>query len=174
LNCLIYTGAQEREMDELIVAVDGGEFRRAMSHFASGVTVVTTEHAGTAYGMTVASFASLSLDPPLVVVCIEKNTSAHDMIAEAEKFGVSILSDAQGEISRRFASKVDDRFEGVSIRRGRLELPLIEGALVAIECRLYESLPGGDHTIYVGEVVGTHFGAGEPLIYFRGDYRKLR
>src|SRR6188472_2949044 len=100
--------------------IDDARFKEAMSHFASGVTVVTTEHDGTPYGMTVASFASLSLRPPLVIVCVEKSVKSHDAIAAAGKFGVSILAGDQADLSNRFASKIDDKFEGVDVRRGEL------------------------------------------------------
>src|SRR5437868_14181055 len=111
------------------MAIDEAAFKLAMSHFASGVTVVTTEHAGRPYGMTVASFASLSLRPPLVLICIEKSVKTHEAIVAAGKFAVSILSSAQGDISSRFASRSDDTFSGVQIDRRQLGVPLIADAL---------------------------------------------
>ncbi|HWW61688.1 MAG TPA: flavin reductase family protein, partial [Thermoanaerobaculia bacterium] len=90
--------------------IDDAGFRQALSHFASGVTVVTTEHEGKPYGMTVASFASLSLHPPLVLVCIAKNAKSHDAIDAARVFGVSILGAHQADLSGRFAAKIDDKF----------------------------------------------------------------
>src|SRR6266849_3321053 len=132
------------------MAIDEAAFKSAMSHFASGVTVVTTEHGGRPYGMTVASFASLSLHPPLVLVCIERSVKTHDAIAASGKYGVSILSSAQADISSKFASRSDDKFNGVELIEGDLDVPLIAGALTAIECRLYDQLPGGDHTIFIG------------------------
>jgi flavin reductase (DIM6/NTAB) family NADH-FMN oxidoreductase RutF len=153
--------------------IDEAGFKQAMSFFASGVTIVTTEHEGKPYGMTVASFASLSLHPPLVVVCIEKNVKSHDAIAASGRFGVSILDQAQAEVSGRFASKVDNKFEGIDVRRGELDVPLIEGALCAIECRVQEQFPGGDHTIFVGEVVDAQTTDGTPLVYYRSGYRAL-
>src|SRR5436190_9475537 len=98
--------------------IDDASFKAAMSHFASGVTIVTTEHEGKQFGMTVASFASLSLHPPLVLVCVEKVVKTHDAIAAAGKFGVSILSQEQAEISSKFASRRDDKFDGVDLARG--------------------------------------------------------
>lgn len=155
--------------------IDDAQFKLAMSHFASGVTVVTTEHDGTLYGMTVASFASLSLRPPLVLVCIEKNVKSHDAIAAAGKFGVNILSSLQAEVSGRFASKqVEDRFAGVAHRAGAgLGVPLLDGAICSLECRVYAQLPGGDHSIFVGEVSSMQTGDGEPLVYYRSGYRAL-
>jgi flavin reductase (DIM6/NTAB) family NADH-FMN oxidoreductase RutF len=153
--------------------IDDAQFKLAMSHFASGVTVVTTEHEGRPYGMTVASFASLSLHPPLVVICIERNVKTHEAIAAAGTFGVSILAQTQADVSNRFASKSDDKFSGVATRRGELGIPLIEGAICSLECRVTDSLPGGDHTIFVGEVVDARTSDAAPLVYFRSGYRAL-
>lgn len=154
--------------------IDDAHFRLALSHFASGVTVVTTQYDGKPYGMTVASFASLSLHPPLVLVCIERSVKTHDAIAAAGKYGVSILNSEQAEISSKFASRSDDKFAGVELVPGDLSVPLIAGALTAIECRLYDQLPGGDHTIFIGEVLSIHTRDGNPLLYFRSGYREMR
>ena len=153
--------------------IDEAQFKAAMSHFASGVTVVTTEHEGKPYGMTVASFASLSLRPPLVVVCIEKSVKSHDAIAAAGKFGVSILGADQADVSNRFASKVEDKFEGMSVTQGELGVPLVDNAICALECRVHDQLPGGDHTIFVGEVTSASMRDAAPLVYFRSGYRAL-
>ena len=158
--------------------IDDVHFKLAMSHFASGVTIVSTAHEGRLYGMTVASFASLSLQPPLVLVCIERSVKTHDAIAAAGKFGVSILSSEQTDISSKFASRSDDKFTGVDLVPGELDapfsVPLIKGALTAIECRLYDRVPGGDHTIFIGEVMKIHTREGNPLLYFRSGYREMR
>jgi flavin reductase (DIM6/NTAB) family NADH-FMN oxidoreductase RutF len=153
--------------------IDEAAFKLAMSHFASGVTIVTTEREGTPYGMTVASFASLSLRPPLVIVCVEKSVKTHDAIAAAGKFGVSMLAAAQGDLSNHFASKLEDKFEGVEVRRGELGVPLIPNAICTLECRVTGALPGGDHTIYVGEVVSVGTAEGTPLVYYRSGYRAI-
>jgi flavin reductase (DIM6/NTAB) family NADH-FMN oxidoreductase RutF len=109
-----------------------------------------------------------------VLICIEKSVKTHDAIAAAGKFGVSILSEAQGDISSRFASRVDDKFSGIEVRRGSLGVPLIGGALTTLECSVYDQLPGGDHTIFVGEVVDLRTAEGAPLLYFRSGYREMR
>lgn len=154
--------------------IDDARFKQAMSQFASGVTVVTTEHDGVRYGMTVASFASLSLHPPLVIVCIEKAVKTHDAIAGAGKFGVSILTQSQADISGRFASKkIDDKFEGVDVVTTE-GVPLIKGSLCMLACRVHAQLPGGDHSIFVGEVLEAEVSdAAPPLVYFRSGYREL-
>ncbi len=154
--------------------IDEAGFKHAMSHYASGVTVVTAEHDGKLFGMTVSSFASLSLRPPLILVCIEKSVKTHDAIAGAGHFGVSILGDDQQSISNRFASRNDDKFSGLEIQRGSLGVPLLPGALTTLECRVHDRLPGGDHTIFVGEVVDAQTREGSPLLYFRAAYREMR
>ena len=154
--------------------VDEAAFKLAMSHFASGVTVVTTEHAGRQYGMTVASFASLSLHPPLVLICIEKSVKTHEALVAAGKVGVSMLSASQADISSRFASRSEDKFSGVKTDRGELGVPLIAEALTTLECELRDQLPGGDHTIFVGEVVKVVTREGIPLLYFRSGYREMQ
>ena len=154
--------------------IDDARFRLAMSHFASGVTVVTTSHDGKLFGMTVASFASLSLHPPLVLVCIEHAVKTHDAIAGSGKFGVSILNSKQTDVSNRFASRAEDKFAGTDVVHGELGVPLIAGAITRLECRVSEKLEGGDHTIFVGEVVDAQTEEGEPLVYYRSGYREIR
>lgn len=154
--------------------IDDAHFKLALSHFASGVTIVTTEHEGRPFGMTVASFASLSLNPKLVLVCIETSVKTHDAIVAAGKFGVSILASDQTGISSKFASRSDDKFTGVDVFRGALDLPMITGALTTIECNVQAQLPGGDHSIFVGEVIDIQTREGDPLLYFRSGYREMR
>jgi flavin reductase (DIM6/NTAB) family NADH-FMN oxidoreductase RutF len=123
--------------------------------------------------MTVASFASLSLRPPLVLVCIERAVKTHDAIAIAGKFAVNILEHSQSEISGRFASRIDDKFAGVATRRGELGVPLLDNALTTIECSVREHLPGGDHSIFIGEVQHIKASQGTPLIYYRSGYHRI-
>ena len=154
--------------------IDDAQFKHALSHFASGVTIVTTEHEGTDYGLTVASFASLSLSPPLVLVCISKSSSSHAPIVESGKFGVSILASDQEAVSGRFAARGGDKFAGLDVRRGTLGVPLIGNALATLECRVTNQIVGGDHSIFIGEVVDTQTREGAPLLYFRAAYREMR
>ena len=154
--------------------VDDAQFKLAMSHFASGVTVVTTEQEGTPYGMTVSAFSSLSLHPPLVLICVEKSVRCHEAIVTAGKFGVSFLSGTQADVSNRFASRSEDKFSGVATHRGTTGVPLIDGAITTLECTLREQLPGGDHSVFVGEVVAIETAEGAPLVYFRSGYREIR
>jgi len=153
--------------------VEETDFRLAMGHFASGVTVVTTAADGDRFGLTVASFASLSLRPPLVLVCIDKSVRTHDAIQRAGKFAVNILADDQEALSRVFASRVEDKFASVAVSEGALGLPVIADALAVVECTLQDQLPGGDHTIFVGLVEATRVRNVDALVYFRSGYRRL-
>jgi len=154
--------------------IDDAQFKLAMSHFASGVTVVTTQFDAKPFGMTVASFASLSLHPPLVLVCIEKNIKTHEALVATHRFAVNILSREQSEISTRFASKMEDKFNGIAFTSGAaLGMPLIDNALTTLECSVTSQLAGGDHSIFVGEVVAITTRDGTPLVYYRSGYHSL-
>jgi flavin reductase (DIM6/NTAB) family NADH-FMN oxidoreductase RutF len=156
------------------MAVSKEEFRAAMGRFASGVTVVTAKCADdVACGMTVSAFSSLSLEPPLILVCIDKRASIHDYLKEGAHFAVNILGEEQEVISRRFASKDEDRFSGVGYKDGITGAPLLDGSIAYIECRVAHVYPGGDHTIVVGEVIHAQVTDGRPLAYFRGGYAQL-
>ena len=153
--------------------IDEFRFRQALGHFASGVTVVTTEHDGVLYGMTVSSFASLSLKPPLILICIDKTLNTHVAIAASGRFAVNILEQKQEHLSRRFATHETDKFTGIAWRFGQFGLPVLEGVLTVIECRLFETVSGGDHTIFVGEVMYAEINQGSPLLYYRRGYHEL-
>lgn len=153
--------------------IDEARFRQALGHFASGVTVVTTRHNDLLYGMTISSFSSLSLRPPLVLICVDTQFSTHEAISNAKQFVVNILEQGQEHLSRRFASRDSDKFSGVAWQSGRLGLPVLEGTLATIECKLHATLPGGDHTIFVGEVINVEIGEGAPLLYYRRGYHEL-
>jgi flavin reductase (DIM6/NTAB) family NADH-FMN oxidoreductase RutF len=150
------------------------DFRSALSRFPSGVTVVTTrDSAGTFFGITVSAFSSVSLDPPLVLICIERSTASHFAFLESGVFAVNILSALQSDISERFASTIPEKFEGIDYTLGELGLPLISNCLVNLECRVRNTGDGGDHTIFIGEVESASINEGDPLLYFRSDYREI-
>jgi len=154
--------------------VSKDEFRSAMSRFASGVTVVTTrDEAGQPSGITVSSFASLSLEPPLVLICIDKRTHIHSLLVEGRHFAVNVLAEDQEILSRRFASRDVDRFSGTGYTDGVTGVPILNDVLTAIECRVVQVCTGGDHTIFIGEVEHALVSDGKPLAYFRGGYAQL-
>lgn len=150
------------------------EFRAALSRFPSGVTIVTTKDgSGRLHGLTVSAFASVSLEPPLVLVCVDKRAGSHYAFAESGAFIVHILAEEHEQHSNRFASKIPDKFENVTYRTGIADIPALENALVTLECRLAHAHEGGDHTIFVGEIEHADIKDGKPLVYWHGDYRKL-
>jgi len=153
------------------------EFRAALGRFASGVTVVTARDAqARPRGITVSSFASLSLSPPLVLIAIGKGASTHEALTRTDRFAVNVLHEAQEALAGRFAMPAGtvDQFDGVPTRTGIGDVPLIEDTLAAIECRIVDRFPGGDHTIFVGEVERVAARDGHPLLYFSGRYGRLR
>lgn len=150
------------------------EFRAALSRFPSGVTIVTTRDArGRLHGITVSAFASVSLDPPMILVCIEKTTGSHHALQTSEFFVVNILAEDQANLSNRFASQISDKFETIDYRLGLGEVPVLTDALVSLECRLAYAHEGGDHTIFVGLVEKTEIKDENPLVYWHSSYRKL-
>jgi flavin reductase (DIM6/NTAB) family NADH-FMN oxidoreductase RutF len=156
--------------------IDTIEFRRVMGHFASGVTVVTTVRGGgDPCGLTANAVCSVSLDPVLVLVCVERGADTHGCIEEAGKFAVNVLCEEGGEsLSRRFATwGVDDKFRGVAWREERTGAPVLEDALAWLDCRVAETLQAGDHTIFLGEVVAADAREGTPLVYYRGGYGRF-
>lgn len=150
------------------------EFRELLSGFATGVTVLTTVAAdGRPFGMTASSVASVSLDPPLLLVCVDRSRDMHDVLRTASWFALSILAADQEVLSRRFAEDRDDRFAGVPLREGPHGLPLVVGAVAHIVCALRSTVAAGDHTVFIGLVTeGSAFG-GAPLVHFRGRYARL-
>ena len=151
------------------------DFRRVLGHFATGVTIVTTCDADQRpTGLTASAFSSVSLDPPLVLICVDHKSQSYPALREAGRFGINVLHLDHEPMSRRFASTRLDKFEGVAFRMGGLGVPLIEGALAHIECRTVSAHVEGDHTIFVGRVESAQVGEGEPLLYYRGRYDRLR
>jgi flavin reductase (DIM6/NTAB) family NADH-FMN oxidoreductase RutF len=157
-----------------LAPVSSEEFRHACGRFATGVTVATVlDAAGLPHGLTVSSFTSVSLAPPLVSICLGHAVSLIDTFRAASFFGINILADDQQALSERFARKGHDRFEGVGWTPGDTGVPLISGALAGMECRVERRIPVGDHDIFIGQMVATRVQDGAPLLHFSGAYRKL-
>jgi len=156
------------------LSVSPDEFRAVLGRFPSGVTVVTTKSAdGSDQGMTVSAFCSVSLEPPLVLICIEKSASAHQALTTAKGFVVNVLSAKQEQVARRFAIVDIDRFEGVGFTRSSRDYAILDDVLAVIECSRVSICEGGDHTIVLGEVEATRAESGTPLLYYRGGYAQL-
>lgn len=145
-----------------------------MGHFVTGVTVITTrDRYGTAFGLTANAFTSLSLDPPLVLVCVDKSVQCYSCFEESKLFAVNILGEEQEEISRRFATRGIEKFSGLKWRMSEHGLVLLDGAIGHIECKIVQVHDGGDHTIMVGGILGTAASEGRPLLFFKGKYYRL-
>ncbi|HLG71127.1 MAG TPA: flavin reductase family protein [Chloroflexota bacterium] len=154
--------------------VDPMEFRRTLGCFATGVTVITaTDDQGKPRGLTANAFSSLSLEPTLILVCVDHRSDSFPVISQAESFAVNILGEEQREISQRFARKGEDKFEGIGFHAGITGAPVIDGSLAVIECLRHEAYEAGDHTIFIGNVQHIEHGPGKPLLFFRGNYASL-
>lgn len=152
-------------------AIDPRELRKALGTFMTGVTVITTvDGEDRPRGFTANSFTSVSLEPPLVLVCIDHNALSYPVYAETEHFAVNVLAEEQREVSGIFAGKAADKFSYVSWHRGMTGSPVIDGSLSWVDCRVHKRVEAGDHLILIGEVQDFHYTPANPLGYFRGAY----
>jgi flavin reductase (DIM6/NTAB) family NADH-FMN oxidoreductase RutF len=157
------------------MTIDPDTFRSVLGRFASGITVITArDAAGRDVGMTVSAFASVSLRPPLVSVCIDHVASMYDAVRTAERFAISILASDQEALSRRFAAvESSHRFDGIGYERSESGLVLLDDALAHLECVLAAQHEAGDHTLFIGEVERATARDSRPLLYYRGGYAQL-
>ena len=155
-------------------AVDQAQFRQLLGRFTTGVTVITARNpAGGLHGMTANSLASVSLEPPLILLSIDHTAAMHGLLTTGPAFAVNILSSNQETVSRRFAQDRDERFDGIGYQESPRGLILLDGALAHLECERVATYEAGDHTILVGRVVAGAASDGRPLCYFRGGYASL-
>jgi flavin reductase (DIM6/NTAB) family NADH-FMN oxidoreductase RutF len=160
------------------MSVTADQFRAGLGRFATGVTVVTLRTPqDDVHGMTANAFSSVSLEPLQVLVCVERASHTHPLLAGASKFGINILSEQQQEISEFFARVEKDRASaeraGARFSFTASGTPLLEGCLATLECRLIAAHDSGDHTIFIGEVENLRTAEGSPLLYYRGRYRRI-
>lgn len=151
--------------------------KEVLSHFASGVTIVTTQNGEMPYGLTVSAFCAVSLEPPLVLVCINKTAGSHDVLLETRRFAVNLLTIDQKALSQRFAdSNLEpwQRFDGVAYRQAVTGSPILEGCLAFLDCTVYAVYDGGDHSILVGSVVECGVeNLRPPLLYYHRAYHTV-
>jgi flavin reductase (DIM6/NTAB) family NADH-FMN oxidoreductase RutF len=153
------------------MAIDPRELRNVMGHFATGVTVITTKDKdGKPFGLTANAFTSLSLTPPLVIVCVDKGVDCYACFEDTKVFAVNFLGEEQEHLSRRFATKGIEKFEDVPYHIGESGVALLDGVMGHIECKLLNGYDGGDHTIYVGEIQAAAASGDRPLLFFKGKY----
>ncbi len=157
--------------------VDPPQFRQLLGRFATGVTVLTTRTSGRGggapIGMTASSVASVSLDPPLVLVAVDRSHEMHAALEAASHFVLNVLAADQEALSRRFAAEAPNRFDGVGYRENKRGIPVLDGVLAHIECEKRTAVPAGDHTVFLGLVVGGSVTDRRPLLYYRGGYASL-
>ena len=154
--------------------VDPQRLRRACAKFATGITILTAcDRAGVAHGMTANSFTSVSLDPPLVLVCVDYRARIINHLRETNPIGINVLGEHQRDLSARFAGPGEDRFLGVTWEAGATGAPLLTHALASIEAVITQLVKGGDHAIIIAEVKRVRWSEGRPLLYFDSDYWKL-
>jgi flavin reductase (DIM6/NTAB) family NADH-FMN oxidoreductase RutF len=156
--------------------IDVSDFIEAMAHFPSGVTVVTTRDAsGKGVGFTASAFTSVSLAPPLILVCLQNDADSYPAFMAAEAFAVSILSVGQHDVATHFARKHPDKLSTVSTHEGSATgIPLISGACAYIECTMHERLDGGDHKILVGEVLTASSDDRAPLAFMNRQFGRFQ
>ena len=146
-------------------------FKAAMRHFPTGVTVVTSVREGEPRGVTVSSFASVSVDPPLVLICINREARSYLFISESKVFCVNILAGDQEALAKRFASKMRvNQFEGVPFQLGSTGTAIVDGAVAHLECEVAEEHHAGSHSIFIGRIVSCASRAGSPLGYYNGAF----
>jgi len=153
-------------------SIDAREFRNALGHFATGVTVITTEADGVIHGMTANAFMSVSLEPPLVAVSVDHRATLHKLLPQTGRYGVSILQREQEFLSNHFAGFGDESIDVPFTRRQ--EYPLVDGAMAYLVTRVVDAHPAGDHTLYIGQVEYLESNSGDPLLYFLGNYQSLQ
>ncbi|MCB1667299.1 MAG: flavin reductase family protein [Pseudomonadales bacterium] len=150
------------------------ELRNAMGSFATGITVVTAlDNSGNPVGMTVNSFSSVSLEPPLILWCLGDGSTHCEVFRNCTHFNVNVLEASQAPVSRLFAAPEDDQFNRVDWHPDAREIPILSGALASFQCTTEQCYPGGDHTIIIGRVVDYTYRTGQPLIFSQGKYQLL-
>lgn len=153
---------------------DSTLFRQAIGHFATGVTVVTTSHEGREHGMTASAVTSLSLEPPMLIVCLNRQAPTHDVITAREWFVVNVLAKGQEAVARQFARPAEDKFAGVARQPTAQGLPMLEGCVATFECRVTARTSGGTHTVFIAEVTSAAAHAERnPLLYYTGRFGRL-
>ncbi|MDQ4125110.1 MAG: flavin reductase family protein [Actinomycetota bacterium] len=155
------------------MAVSPDAFRSALRRFASGVTIVTVAAGDELHGMTASSFASVSLVPPLVLVCLDKSSRTLTLVAETKTFAVNVLRAGQQDVSQAFSRPGVKPFESISHRRGVNGAPVLDDAIAVLECATYRVFEAGDHEVVLGEVTAASAPGGDPLVYYDGAYRSL-
>ncbi|WP_206305487.1 flavin reductase family protein [Actinacidiphila soli] len=148
--------------------VDPNSLRKTAGSFPSGVTIITTTSGGNPIGLTISSFASVSLDPPLLLACVARTASSLPAFRVGGRMGVNVLANDQAWLAKRFASRQEDRFAGVELQPGSHDVPLLEGVAAWLNCHIARIYDGGDHVILLARVHTVHRSGARPLLYHSG------
>ena len=158
-----------------LTTIEQHHFRRVCSKYATGITILTVlDSLGAPHGMTVNSFTSVSLSPPLILVCIDRQTPILSHFTPETRFGVNVLHEEQKELSTWFARSGHDRFSGMEWRPGETGVPILPGMLATLECEVTQMIEAGDHVVVIGAALHATWREGQPLVYFNSSYQSLR
>jgi flavin reductase (DIM6/NTAB) family NADH-FMN oxidoreductase RutF len=154
--------------------VEQEQFKRVIGHFASGVSIITVHNSGVDFGITASAVCSVSVEPPMLLVCINKNAGTCHAIAAAGSFTVNIMNQTQKDLALQFAKPNTDKFKGVAFGYGELGHPVLNDTLAHLECRVVEEVTGGTHSVFLAKVQNAYSSIGEPLVYYRGKFGEFK
>lgn len=157
----------------LSTSVDPSVFRQIVGHFMSGVTVVTTSYGGERFGVTVSAVSSVSLEPPTLLICLNRGLATADAVAASGRFAVNILAEDHAQLATQFATRHPDKFRGTTVIDGEHGMPVLGDALAYFECRVDDMVAATTHTVFIGRVHSAHANTGRPLAYFRGSFGRF-
>ncbi|CRK84978.1 flavin reductase domain-containing protein [Neobacillus massiliamazoniensis] len=163
-----------KENNQPFPLVEKEMFRNVIGHFASGVSIITVTNNGVDFGLTASAVSSLSLEPPMLLVCVNQSAGTCHAISAVKTFTVNILKEEQKDLALKFARSNTDKFDGVPFSRGELGNPLLKNTLAQIECQVVEEVTGGTHSVFLAEVLKAHASEGNPLVYYRGKFGQFK
>lgn len=163
-----------KENKELVPLVEQDQFKHVIGHFASGVSIITVRNNGVDFGITASAVSSVSVEPPMLLVCVNKSTGTCHAISAAESFTVNIMNEAQKDLALQFARANTEKFKNVDYSYGELGNPVLDHTLAHLECRVVEEVTGGTHSVFLAEVQNAHAASSNPLVYYRGKFGQFK
>lgn len=159
-----------KDNQNTVPIVEQNQYKHVIGHFTTGVSIITVRNNGIDFGITASAVSSVSVEPPMLLVCINKSTGTCHAISESKTFTVNIMTETQKDLALQFARANTDKFQNVDFSYGELGNPVLNQTLAYLECRVVEEVIGGTHSVFLAEVHTAHADSGEPLIYFRGKF----
>jgi flavin reductase (DIM6/NTAB) family NADH-FMN oxidoreductase RutF len=166
-------GVVHAPLDTIRGVMGTDTYREAAGHFTTGVAVITTLHEGRRYGVTASAVTSLSLDPPMLLVCLNRSLATRDAVVATRRFAVNVLAEDQAALAMQFATRAPDKFAGVAVAEGLDGVPLLADALAHLQCTVVDPVDAATHTVLLAEVDATSIATGSPLAYFRGSFGRF-